>query len=153
MPTEEGVIEKTFRQKALVRVQKSSCCSQCESQGACQVLGDKEMVVEVANDLQAQEGDHVEISVPTGSLLKLSLLVYVLPILALILGAYLGSALAPSYRLSSNLASVLGGFIAMGAAFWVLRQLDRAVRKREAYHPRMTRILFSGGAPLPGGSK
>jgi sigma-E factor negative regulatory protein RseC len=141
MLTEQGVIEKAFPKKALVRIQKSSCCAQCDSRGACQVLSDREMLIEVANDLQAKAGDQVEISVPARSLLKLSMLIYLLPILALILGAYAGGALAPFYRLSSNLASVLGGMIALGVTFFGLIILDRAVRKRPDYYPRMTRIL------------
>ena len=57
MITEEGVIEKTFEEKARVRVQKSAACASCGSRDACHVLGDKEMLIEVANELHAKVGD------------------------------------------------------------------------------------------------
>ena len=87
MSNEEGIVEKTYRDKATVRIQRSSACAHCQSRGACQTLSDKEMLIDVTNDLDAKDGDRVEISIPTRSLLKLSLLVYFLPIVALVIGA------------------------------------------------------------------
>jgi sigma-E factor negative regulatory protein RseC len=148
MVTEEGVIEKIFRQKAVIRIQKNSACAHCDSRGACQVISDKEMLIEIANDLQAKVGDHVEISVKESSLVKLSLLVFFLPIVALVVGAYAGGALADSLDIDSTLSSVLGGALAMGITFFALRRLERAIKDKAEYHPRMTRILIraeSGG--------
>ena len=125
MVTEEGVIEKIFHQKALVRIQKSSACAHCDSRGACQVISDKEMLVEIANELQAKVGDHVELSVLETSLLKLSLLVFFLPIVALVVGAYAGGALADFFDIESTISSVIGGALAMGFAFFALRRFDR----------------------------
>ncbi len=151
MVTEEGVIEKIFHQKAVIRIQKSSACAHCDSRGACQVISDKEMLIEIANDLQAKVGDHVEISVKESSLVKLSLLVFFLPIVALVVGAYAGGALADSLDIDSTLSSVLGGALAMGITFFALRRLERAIKDKAEYHPRMTRILIraeSGGETL-----
>jgi positive regulator of sigma E activity len=36
---------------------------------------------------------------------------------------------------------VLGGAIAMAVAFFVLRRVDRAARRKREYQPRMRRIL------------
>jgi sigma-E factor negative regulatory protein RseC len=105
------------------------------------VLSNKEVLIEVVNDLQANIGDHVEISVPTGSLLKLSLLVYIFPIIALIVGAVLGGAWAQSFGLPSTLASILGGGFAMGITFYILKRIDRIERVKGEYQPRITRIL------------
>ena len=106
MATEKGIIEKISHSDAVVRIQKSSACAHCESRGACQVSEGKAMLIEVANDLQAKVNDHVEISVPEGSLLKLSFLVYFVPILALIAGALGGSVLAPSSSSASAFTAV-----------------------------------------------
>jgi sigma-E factor negative regulatory protein RseC len=151
MVTEEGVIEKIFRHKALIRIQKSSACAHCDSRGACQVISDREMLIEIANDLQAKVGDHVEISVQEGSLVKLSLLVFFLPIVALVVGAYAGGSLADSLEIDSTLSSVLGGALAMGITFFALKRFERAFKDKAEYHPRMTRILIraeSGGEAL-----
>ena len=148
MPTEEGVIKKTSAQKALVRIEKSSCCTTCDSRGTCKVLSDKEVLVEVRNELQAKVGDRVMLSVPARSLLKLALLVYFLPIVGLIIGAYAGGVLAQSLDMETALPSIVGGIIAMGITFYVLKKINRAAEQRRPdYLPRMTRILFSESGP------
>ena len=153
MVTEKGIVAALSKHKAQVRVQKSSACASCEARHACHIHGNKEMIVEVANDLQAKAGDLVEISVPTRSFLRISLLVYLLPVLALIFGAYAGGVCAPSLGLQSTLASVLGGALAMGISFNVLRRIDRAAQNRADFGPRMTRVLINVKARQPGDSK
>jgi sigma-E factor negative regulatory protein RseC len=84
-----------------VCVQPSSACAGCEARGAGQVHGDKKLLVEVRNDLEAMVGDTVEISMPSSSVLKVSILVYALPILGLILGALSGSVWAGALHMNS----------------------------------------------------
>jgi sigma-E factor negative regulatory protein RseC len=97
--------------------------------------------VEVRNDLAAGVGDSVQLSVPEGSLVKLSLLVYLFPVVALLVGAVTAGAWAESFHLDPTLASILGGGIAMGLTFFVLKRLDKRSAAKEAYQPRMMRIL------------
>ncbi|MBW1828135.1 MAG: SoxR reducing system RseC family protein [Deltaproteobacteria bacterium] len=147
MEIEEGIIEKTSKRKAFVRIQPSSACTTCKSRGTCDVSSDKRIVIEVANDLHAKIGDRVQISMPEGSLLKLSFLVYFLPVVALVAGAMLGDRLAPFLNMDPTPASVVSGASAMAIVFCALRWFDRGSNAREKYYPRMTRILFSA-APL-----
>ncbi len=143
MVTEEGIIEKISHSNAVVRIQRSSACSHCESRDSCQVIEGKIMLIEVANDLQAKVNDHVEISMPTGSLFKLSLLVYFIPILALVVGACAGAEWAQSFNMQPTMASIICGAFAMGIAFCVLKWLDLHAQAMGKYQPRMTRILLS----------
>lgn len=154
MEREEGVIQQLLNNnKALVNVQKSSHCSTCQSRGSCHVMDGRDTLIEVDNDLHAKVGDRVEITVPTTTLLKLSILVYFVPILALLVGAYLGAAWASSFQLEATLASVLGGALAMGATFYGLKRLDRRLRGKPEFTPRMRRILFSAASLQSGDSK
>lgn len=146
MEIEQGIVEKASKRKAMVRIQKSSACATCSSKDSCDVSSDKKIVIEVANDLQAKTGDRVELSMPESSLLKLSLLVYLLPVVALIAGACLGAELAPVLNMDTTLASVIFGASAMAMVYCVLRWLDGISNFREKYYPRMTRILAS--API-----
>jgi len=154
MPREEGIVKEATSKKAVIRIMKTSACDHCGSRSSCHVLSDREMVVEVSNDLQAKVGDHVELRVPPGSLLKLSLLVYFLPVALLVIGAYVGGAWAKSLGIQPTVASIVGAGLAMGIAFYVLRWFDREERARGDYRPRMTRILFSeASSPQPDDSK
>ena len=153
MKIEEGIIEDTSKRKALVSIQQSAACATCKSHDTCDVRSDKKIVVEVFNDLQANIGDRVEISMPASSLLKLSLLVYFIPVVALIAGACLGARLAQLFNVDSTPASVIGGGLAMAIVFCGLKWFDRGTKASDKYYPRMTRILFSSAGPSPDDSR
>ena len=144
MVREQGIIENVSGRKTLVRIKKRSACANCESRGDCAVDSGKSMLVEVVNNLGGGEGDHVELTVPSGAFLKLSLLVYILPVVALIAGAFAGGALAGVLHMPLSLASVIGGFLVMGVTFYALKRYDRSLRARSEFRPRMTRILRRG---------
>ena len=148
MITEEGVVEKSSPSKAIVRVERNEACANCQTRGACEMLSKKSMRVEVINDLGAKEGDRVEISVPTGSFLKLSMLVYLLPVVALIIGAYVGTLWAEAKGAEGALLPVIFGALAMGISFLILRRFDRRAHSPSSnFQPRLTKIL-ANGAPL-----
>ncbi len=153
MVTEEGIIEKTSNNKAMVSMQQSSACASCSSKGGCRVSSDQQVMIEVVNDLHAKVGDRVEISMGSGSLLKVSFFVYFIPILALIAGALAGDSLARSLHIEASLGSILGAVIAMGITFYVLRRLDKAAKPEKGYQPCVTRILFSATSPVHDDSK
>lgn len=100
-----------------------------------------ELLVEIDNALEAKVGDRVEISMPTGSLLGLSLLVYLVPIVALLVGAYVGQALSDALGAEPTPAAIVGGAVALVAAFLGLKRFDRSAVQRRRYVPKMTRIL------------
>lgn len=143
MAIEEGVVLETSKRKALVRIQQGSACASCGSRDSCDISSGNNMEIEVSNDLQANIGDRVQISLPESTLLKLSLLVYLLPVIALVAGACVGAELAKVLNIDSTLASVVAGCSAMAIVFCVLRWLDGISDFRKKYYPRMTRILVS----------
>jgi sigma-E factor negative regulatory protein RseC len=139
---EQGIIQEIKRHKATVRIQQTSACAQCQSRASCDV-SKRDMLIEVSNDLHAKEGDCVEISVPEGTVLKLSLLIYIMPIVALIFGAFLGAAIAPPLQVNATAASILGGGCSMGMVYVVLRQLNKKAESSNRYFPQMIRIVAS----------
>ena len=62
-------------------------------------------------------------------------------------GAFAGGVCAPFLHITPTLASVIGGFLAMGITFYALKRFDRSVRARSKFRPRVTRILFRSGTP------
>jgi sigma-E factor negative regulatory protein RseC len=148
MIKDRGVVEKIVRQKAVVKLQRGSGCDTCEARGSCHAEGDRKMLVEVQNELHAKEGDAVEVSMPTGSVAKMALVVYLGPVAALIAGAVAGDALGKSLQLDSPLAPVVGGLVLLASSLLALKRYDRFVRSRPQYHPQMTRILATGTGPV-----
>jgi sigma-E factor negative regulatory protein RseC len=148
MIKDRGVVQKIVGQIAVVKLQRSSSCDTCEARGSCHAQGGKEMIVEVQNELHAKEGDSVEVSMPTGSVAKMALVVYLGPVAALIAGAFAGDALGKSFHLDSPLAPVVGGLVLLAACLLALKGYDRFARSRPEYHPHMTRILATGSGPV-----
>ncbi len=99
------------------------------------------MVIEIPNDLHAGVGDRVEVSLPEGVLLRVSALIYLLPIIALLAGAFFGGLAGKALQINSPLTSIIGGVILMALAFYGVIIFDRTRKSGTAYHPRMTRIL------------
>ena len=142
MISERGVINKISGRKATVEIQKSSACAACESRDSCDVHGGKPMEIQVENHLKAGEGDLVEISIPSGTFLILSLYVYFIPVAALMGGAYVGGTfLAPRLGMGATACSIVLGFLAMGVTFILLRRFDKTPGANRKYRPKMTRIV------------
>ena len=142
MMSEEGIVKRTIGTKAWVVTTRSEMCEACASQGACKVLGGgKEMEVEAINSAQAKPGDQVLLTLEDQSLIKLSFLVYMFPILALIAGAALGQKVGPLLSINKELASFGLGAIAFGLAFLIVRKKDKKLERTGAVIPKVTRII------------
>ena len=145
MMTEEGMVKRTMGSKAWVVTRRSEMCESCSSHGACQVLGGgKEMEVEALNVVQARPGDQVLLTLEDQSLMKLSFLIYLFPILALIAGAALGQKVAPILRTNPELTSFGLAFICFGLAFVLVRIKDKKLEQTGAVIPKIARIIKEG---------
>ena len=89
----------------------------------------------------AKVDDRIEISVPARSLVKLSLLVYLMPIIGLLIGAYAGGAWASFFGIGSTPGSILGAVFGLGITFYFLKRFERSTQFKEKYAIRMTKIF------------
>lgn len=150
MLLEKGVVEKASPQTAVVLVERSSACDHCKSQGACEVLSGRTMRIEVANELGAKEGDRVEITIPAASVLKLSFLVYLVPVIALVAGAYAGNLWAEGKGADPTLYAVAAGVMAMIGSFLLIRSFEQSASQPSSeYRPQMSRVYPSSEEPPP----
>ena len=86
--TEQGKVIKIEKNEAVVRVQRKSACASC---GMCAMKPkDSHIDVRVENALDAKEGDLVQIKLESGSVAKISLLVYILPLAFAVAGMLTG---------------------------------------------------------------
>jgi sigma-E factor negative regulatory protein RseC len=105
--------------------------------------GGKEMEINAINTAGAQVNDRVVLSFDTSSLLKASFLLYIVPIIALILGAVAGQILSTPFQLDPSAGScgVALLFFALAVAF--IKFKGNSLGKKRAYQPQIVRILRS----------
>jgi len=144
MATEEGYVFKiTTNNTAWVRTQRMKTCDHCETRDECQSMGSKleDMEVELPNHIGADVGDRVVLSMPTKSLLYLSFLMYVAPIIVMIMGGIFGQELAKYYQMDETGLSVLFSLVFFALALAGIRFYSNVMTKNEKYRPKLTRIV------------
>ena len=146
MATAEGIITKVYFSTACVKCAKSAACESCSAKGFCDTMGggsgsNEDVEVEAINAVGAKVDDRVTISFETSSLLKVSFLVYMVPVLFLILGVVIGDKIAPIFNYDQSIFSVLVGSLFLLAAFFFVNAKGKELSKKDAYQPKIIRIL------------
>ena len=142
MATEQGVVIKIDSNAAWVKTVKSSACKGCSARGSCHSLGSSnETEVKVLNEVGAKEGDRIILSFETASLLKVTFLLYVFPILLLIAGAAIGMELAPYFDFNPSALSAIMGFSFFFAAMLLIKTTGNKLAKKKEYRPKIIKIL------------
>ncbi|MBN2804751.1 MAG: SoxR reducing system RseC family protein [Deltaproteobacteria bacterium] len=118
-----SVVELKQGNKVIVEVNRGEACGACAAKGACQTLGGgtsaKAVFFEMINDVSAKKGDRVKISMLESAVFKASFVLYLIPALFVLFGAFMGSrvAVAPegdhdAYVLIGSLGGLIAGFFA-----------------------------------------
>ncbi len=142
MIEETGVVTKTDGVTATVLVEKKSSCENCGAGSAC-TSSEKGMEIEALNPLQAKVGQTVKVSIKAQTYLKGTMLVYGIPLVALIAGAILGQNIGEKYfkEISSDIAAAIFGFAAIIIAFMVIRVWSKKTETKTADKPVIEGIL------------
>jgi len=97
--------------------------------------------VAAINALGAKPGDKVMVTTETGSYLKMTFLLYIVPVLALLAGVAAGGWVAGLSGWDQSLCSALAGLAAMVPAVFFIRYQGNRMAARAAYRPKISRIL------------
>jgi sigma-E factor negative regulatory protein RseC len=139
---EIGVVMETSGMTAKVMMTRSGSCESCSASGTCKAVSD-DRVMEADNPLGAEPGQHVLLKIESGMFLKATFLTYMLPVIFLFLGAYLGGKFGPeiSGAISVDNWQALGGvaFLVLSAA--MVRLYDRKVKKSKLLKPVIVKII------------
>jgi sigma-E factor negative regulatory protein RseC len=135
---------------AIVETQVQAACGGCQAQAGCttSVLAGlfkrRHNRLKVLNPIQAAPGQQVIVGLPEQSLVSISLVAYLLPLLGLLLGA-IGLQEAAAYWLwrGGELASIIGGLSGLAIGLMLLRRFSR----RHAYDPSYQPVILR---PAPG---
>ncbi|MBR5949787.1 MAG: SoxR reducing system RseC family protein [Clostridia bacterium] len=126
-----GTVHEVNGEKATVVFKRSKACGDCH---ACTSFGDGNSVIELDNTLGAKVGDRVRIELHSGAVFKASLILYGIPLIALLLGVFIGSRIG-------DLAAALIGIGASAAALIGIKLIEPRIRKKSSFEPRMMELI------------
>jgi len=137
---EEGVIIETHEKTATVRINKARACAHCKA--GCMEQGGF-MVTEAENPAGAQAGDTVRLSYNPKAALTAVLVVFGLPLMALLLGVIITTVMADrmGYQGNTELLSIGVGAILFLLTFIPIKAYDRYMRKSGSHNITIVDIL------------
>lgn len=130
---EVGVVEGIDRDFVRVRIIKKSACGEnCAScKGGCVPT---ERIISAKGIVPCKAGDKVILEMKSERVIAAAFLVYIIPLLSLFLGYFLGD-----YIFKSEGSAVISGIMLMAASIILLRIFDK--KSKDKFMARITEIL------------
>ena len=137
---EQGVVARVISGKLVeVAFKRSPACEKCQ---LCHDVGEGMVGIEAINEVGAKLDDVVEIEIPSEEIVKGSFVIFLLPILFLIVGYLIGSAVSRTLALQ-NFEEILGVFCALVflfVSFYVIKWYDKNVEQKQALRAKIIRL-------------
>ncbi|WP_295401607.1 SoxR reducing system RseC family protein [uncultured Thiocystis sp.] len=131
---------------AWVETRRRSACGHCESAATCgtsalaKLFGEGRNRLRIDDPMGLRPGDRVVIGIPDGTLVRASLIAYLLPLIALAAAAGIGTAL----HLPEGAVALLG-LAGLGSGLWLGGRITGGAAGRERYRPRLIRLAGDRG--------
>jgi sigma-E factor negative regulatory protein RseC len=129
---------------ALVESDRTSGCQQCQGKGCGssklgQLFCTQPHLFKVDNSILAEVGDQVVVAIGDGVVLRGVGLAYLLPLLLLLVGAALGSALAVSSAAEQDGYAAIGALIGLSFGFIAARKISARLSQSH-FQPYLTEL-------------
>lgn len=135
---ETGVVNKIEKDVAWVTMIKGEQCAGCT---ACNAFGEGSFELVALNDPGAKVGDKVEVEINPRQVIKHSTIVFLLPVLSLIIGYFLGNSYLTLIGLSLEAAGIIGSLGLMILTFFAIIGYDRIISRSQQVNARINRLL------------
>ena len=145
MIEESATVVRTEGELAWLETRRKSACGSCSVNKGCgtsvlaKVMGNKTTLVCALNRAEAKAGEQVIVGIEDQALVRGSLAVYAVPLLALLGGAMLGDYLQGMAGMSGEGLVILGALSGFGVGFGWLRRYARQISRDERYQPVVLR--------------
>lgn len=135
-----GVVVELIKDKAVVNVKRQSACGHCK---ACELgsTDQKEINITAKNDIGAKINDNVNLLIESPDILKAAIIVYLVPLIALIVGIAIPTAITKIMGIDGEVISIITGLICTGISFLYVRSKDKKLEKTKKYEPRIVEVL------------
>ncbi|MDK2867172.1 MAG: sigma-E factor negative regulatory protein RseC [Clostridiales bacterium] len=136
-----GVIVSVDKEFSKIKLLRHTACGSC---GACH-LGDeqKDVMLVAKNDVHAEVGDMVEVSMGTSGVLSAAFIMYMIPLMSLFVGLVAGIGILNGMHYSGNveMAAAVIGLLFMAGAFLIIRLNDKRFLKSDKYTAHVAAII------------
>ncbi|MCG6909157.1 MAG: SoxR reducing system RseC family protein [Deltaproteobacteria bacterium] len=153
MPENIGVVIKTEPNgTAQVLLDRKSACGGCQSAGSgchsCLTSANK-IQSRAINAVGAHVGDVVKVQLSFGSLTTGAVVLYLLPVIGMLCGAFTGLRLAKLLSIAEISGSILGAVSGLVVGFIIVVFVDHSPRMRKKMTPTVTGVVTTG-IPMAG---
>lgn len=150
MIEETALIVNCDGEYADIETRPQGSCGGCASSGVCgvgvfsKVFGNRKTTFKIVNSINAKPGDQVIIGLQESTLSRVSAVFYLVPIVAMLLLAFLGKVLSISLGyLSHDLFETFGGIVGLFGGLWSVRLLAQRTYGDSRYQPVILRFATS----------
>lgn len=133
----EGVVIEIGQDFAKIRASKHGDCKSC---GLC--AGENATIVDAKNPVGAKPGQHVIFEVKERNMLKAAFIVYILPLIAIFIGALLGTWIGNRIGHSERALQIGGGAVLFIISLLYIKIFDKSTSRNDAMKPVIKRVLF-----------
>ncbi|MBZ9622770.1 SoxR reducing system RseC family protein [Clostridium sp. FP2] len=134
---EEGIIIEILEgNMAKVKVGRHGECKNC---GACP--GDSALIIEAQNLIGAKAGQRVAFEMKETNMLMAAFVVYIVPLIAILLGVIAGQAIAMKFGYSVRGFQIVGGTLTFILSILNIKIFDKFAHNNKKMQPVITRSL------------
>ena len=141
MIEEQATVKEIDKNSVIVQTTKQSSCGGCQQKDSCSTsvldkyFGNKQINMKLSTDLNLSVGDTVTVGLDEAIFLRLTLLIYLLPLCVLILFAVLGQQLSDHYLIGGEALTISFGLVGFIACFYGLKYLIRQRLDPKRFNP------------------
>ena len=118
---ETGIVVSKDGRLVKVLMVKSEKCKECT---ACSAFGENSMQLEARNDFGAEVGEIVDVEISPKQVVGFSFLVFIFPVMAMIVGYFLGMRIGGELGMTGEGSGILGAFILLVISFLLIKAYD-----------------------------
>lgn len=119
----EGIVIEVNAEIAKVKINRHSDCSNC---GLCQ--GEDALIIDAPNSFNTKPGQRVILEIKEKNMLKAAFAVYILPLIMVAGGIYLGYFFSSIFKISNVLPMTIGGVVFGLVAVLVIKKIETVLQ-------------------------
>ncbi len=143
MAERNGLVLHTFDNgMAEVVTDRSNACGGCEHSHGCRsCLTSAKMVAMVKNPIGADQGDVVSIYLKESALWTGAVFLYIIPVLWLMAGAFIGASVGNEWQIGETGAAILVGLFGLTLGFMMTMAISKSASFGPKLVPQITRVI------------